>query len=128
MSWWRFERRWRDAVFAALYPSTSRRPGLDRVALEPFFEAFLSAAPALVGVGLRACVWLVALLPPLLLLRPCSFASLAPDEREALLVRAAASDAYVLRQLLATLKLVGGLALAADPAARAALVARRVAP
>lgn len=125
MSWFGFERRWRDAIFAALYPSTARRPGLDRGSLEPFFAAFLQAAPPLVALGLRASVWLVALLPPLLLVRPCSFAGLSAERRDALLARAAASDAYLLRQVLATLKLVGGLALAADPDARAALLARR---
>lgn len=123
--WTRFERRWRDALMAAVLPPAAdgSLPGLGDLDLDGFWRELRAAAPPVLRAGLRASVWALAL-APLLLGRRRTFLGLSADERDALLARAAGSRSYLLRQMALTLKTLACFAYFRDPAARAA-VARR---
>lgn len=121
MNWFAFELRWRDALLAALLPSaTAGLPGIGQLDLGGFWREFARRAPWTLRVGLRAIVWALTWLPLYrgLDLRPLH--RLGPAQRQAFLQRAADSKLFVLRQLLATLKVVAAFGYFADPGVRAA--------
>jgi hypothetical protein len=128
-AWTPTERRWRDELLAALVPASPPLPGLGAVALDDFWPAFDAAAAPLLLLGLRAAVFVLAVLAPLILLgRWRLFSSLAPEERDRLLVRAVESRSYLLRQMVTTLKAVACFAYLRDPRVRAAIDGREAAP
>ncbi len=120
-SWLGFERRWRDALFAAMIPRTPEAdlPGLDELDLEPFWEVMERQAPAMVRLGLRASVWLLAFSPLFLIGSLRLFPGLDPARRDRVLRRAADSRLYLLRQLVTTVKALACLAYLRDPEVRA---------
>lgn len=119
--WTRTERRWRDALFAASIPpgSSPGLPGLAALDLQRFWTLFDRTAPPLVKLGLRVAVWVLTFAPLFLLGRPRLFSGLGPDDADRLLVRAAGSRSYLLRQLPATLKILACFAYFQDPGVRA---------
>lgn len=118
--WTRWERRWRDALCTSMLPAVAGGPlpGLKDVDLEAFWRAYEDAAPELLRVGFRAAVWTLTLSPPFVLGKPTTFAGLAPEERDRLLERFAASRFYLLRQLPLTVKLMSCFAYLRDDAVR----------
>lgn len=117
--WTAVERRWCEALLAALVPGDERLPGLSELDLDAFWERYGASAPPMLRFGLRASVDLLALSPPLLLGRARTVAGLSPDEREELLERALSSPVFLIRQLATTVKLIGLMAYLRDPRARA---------
>ncbi|MBI5494025.1 MAG: hypothetical protein HY904_03300 [Deltaproteobacteria bacterium] len=113
------ERRWRDALFNAALPAGHGHPGWAGAETDAFWERFATAAPPLLALGLRTTVWLFTWLPLFTDLRP--FPSLATERRDAWLRAALASDQYLARQMVETLKLVACLGYFGDPAVRRAL-------
>jgi hypothetical protein len=112
------ERRYLVLLLAAMIPrhavgsqAKRLRPGLGDLELQPFWDRYRAAAPLLLRAGLRASVWIMGLLGPLLLLgRPCTVAALQPAAREQLLRRAAESRWALLQEMVNTLKIVACLA------------------
>jgi len=125
--WTAFERRWRDALLAAVIPAPpdAERPGLGALDLASFWQSFAKAAPPLLGLGLRVAVWVLTLAPLFLLGKLRLFPSLAEPQKDRLLCRALGSRLYLLRQLVVSLKAVASFAYFSDPAVRAALDAAK---
>ena len=107
-----FERRWRDAVLVGILPDLE---GVDTRAFWPAFEA---AAPPLLRLGLRGGVWVLTLSPVLLIGRPALFHRLSPEDRDRVVVAAAAHRWYGFRQVASVLKLIACFAYFRDPAGR----------
>jgi hypothetical protein len=127
-SWAAFERRWRDALFAAMIPRTAEGtdelPGLSELDLTSFWHNLDRTAPPLLRLGLRASVWLLTFAPLLVLGTPRLFPALPAEKRDALLRRAAGSRLYLLRQLVAAVKALACLAYLHDPRVRSLVEAR----
>lgn len=119
--WTPWERRWRDALFGALIPPHAKGPGLGALDLTAFWNELTFVAPPLLRLGLRVAVWMLTLSPLLLLGRVSLFPGLSDDEKDALLTRADSSRLFLLRQLVAVLKVVAGFAYFSDPRVRASL-------
>lgn len=125
-TWSERERRWRDALLAAMIPASaldSEQPGLEAVDTEPFWNEMERAAPPLLRLGLRFAVWVLTWAPLLLIGRAHSFRRLAGPEQDRVLERAASSRFYLLRQLVMMLKAMACFAYFRVPTAR-----RRFAP
>jgi len=108
LPWLPMEQRWRDCLLAAVLPSepATGRPGLGDLDPGDFWDRVRQVAPPLVLLGIRAAVWVLTWSPPLLLGRLRTFGGLSPEQQDALLVRAASSRWYPLRQLVDLLKLM----------------------
>ena len=120
--WSRVERRWRDALLGAMIPPGPGHPGIAGAPDAGHYLADLDTrGPPLLRLGLRAAVWVLTWLGPLLVgaLRP--FHRLPADARDRCLQAAATSRWYLLRQLVLTLKTVACLAYLRDPHVRDAL-------
>jgi hypothetical protein len=122
-SWTGFERRWRDALFAAMIPSSqtcegAAIPGLIELDLTAFWEILERQAPPLLRLGLRASVWALTFAPLLVVGSPRLFSSLPEARRDLVLRRAAGSRLYLLRQLVTTIKALACLAYFTDERAR----------
>ncbi|MCC6554537.1 MAG: hypothetical protein IT372_16280 [Polyangiaceae bacterium] len=119
--WLGFERRWRDAVLAAVIPADGA-PGvgaLEPAEIEAFWPAFRAHAPPLVRAGLRLAVWAVSLAPPLVVGAGRTFAALGRDDQERVLVAFRSSRVYLVRQLAVALVAVACLAYGTVPRLRA---------
>jgi hypothetical protein len=125
--WLPFERRWRDALFAAMLPrlDPDGPPGLGELDLASFWPRFHAAAPPLLRLGLRAAVWAFAFAPLFLRGRLCFFSGLPEGEQDAVLLRAAGHRRFLLRQMALVVKAVACFAYFQDPSARAAVEAGR---
>ena len=129
--WSARERRWRDALMAALIPvgppndgrpeqdPAGRLPGLAELDTTSFWADLDQAAPPLLRLGLRVAVWALTWMPLVLVGRLCTFPRLSPDAQDQLLSRAAASRWYLLRQLVTLLKALACFAYFREPAVRA---------
>jgi len=119
--WTTTELRWRSTLLGAMIPGEQLAglPGLAAIEQQPFWALFEQAAPPLVRLGLRAAVWVLTCWAPLLLLgRLRLFGSLAPADADELLLRAARSRSYLLRQLVTLLKVLACFAYFHDPEVR----------
>lgn len=127
--WTSVERRWRDALLAALIPRSEETdlPGLGELDLLPFWEVVDREAPSLLRLGLRIAVWSLTFAPILLIGTPRLFAKLDRARQDTMLNKAAASGSYLLRQLVTTLKTFACLAYLRDPMVRR-LVSSRPGP
>ncbi len=122
--WSRLERRWCEALLAAVVPAAPGFPGLGALPLDGFWAALDGAAAPLLVLGLRAATWLLVLLGPLLWLgRPRLFTALGDADRDELLLRVAASRSYLVRQMATTLKAIACFAYLREPSVRAAVEA-----
>jgi hypothetical protein len=134
--WSAADRRWRDALLAAVIPRIDPEglPGLEDLDPGRFFGELDRAAPPLLRFGFRAAVWVLTFSPIFLLGKPRRFGALPPSDRDLLLGRAASSRLYLLRQLVLALKLVACFAYFQDPTLRARfwtaedLAGNRIAP
>lgn len=117
--WAAFERRWLDALLAAMIPPSAARPGLGDLDLAPFHAELGAAAPPLLRLGVRTATWVLTFAPPLLVGRLTLFGGLSPADRDRLLVRAYGSRSFLLRQLALTVKLAASFGYFRDPRARA---------
>ena len=108
------------AILASFAPEDG--PGLapraGEVSYLPAYEALLTGATPLSRVGLRLALWLVALSPLFMLGRLCTFASLAPGERTALLARLLEHNSFALRESTFLLKTAACLALLGSDSVR----------
>lgn len=123
MRWTRAELRWRDALLDALLPAADPLPGAGGVDLAAFWPRFEAAAPAHLALGFRAAVALEAAVLPWLLGYFRTLPALSPDQRDAVLRRADRLPLF--RDLLEVAKVVGCLALFADPGVQATVRAPR---
>lgn len=116
----RIERRWRDALVAALIPTAAGPlPPADAVDLSAFWARFDASAPLHVRAGFRASVCVVAGALPWTLGYFRSLPRLKPAEREALLQRADRLPGVA--DLLEIAKIVICLGYFDDPAVDAAV-------
>jgi hypothetical protein len=116
------EARTRDALMGALLPAPGRGlPALDALDLSAFWPAFHDAAPVHLRLGLRAACLVLGQAPRLM-----GFGRALPDlnadERDAFIVRAAASPA--LTDLVEVAKVVASLAYFSDDGVQAVARAR----
>ncbi len=86
------------------------RPGLGDLDLREFWRRFDRTAPRALKVGLPAAVWVLSLSVPLLVGRFATIRQLSDDDLDTLLNRANESRSFVIRQMVATLKIVACLA------------------
>lgn len=119
MRWTRTELRWRDALLDALLPPAGPLPGVGEIDLTDFWRRFDAAAPRHLALGFRAAVTLEAAVLPWLLGHFRTLPRLTPAQRDAVLRRADGLPLF--RDLLEVAKVVGCLALFADPAVQAAV-------
>jgi len=97
-----FERRWLCAIFATMLPSGAepRLPlGADDVDSGAYVDDLMRIAPRHFSLGLRACTWLVQLMPLFVLGRLSSFMGLPSELRTELFERMCRSDKYLIREL-----------------------------
>ncbi len=121
MRWTAAERRWRDALCAALIPPGRALPGIAAVDTAPFWAEWERAAPPLLRFGARVAVWALTFAPLVVVGAPRLFPRLPRAAQERVLARAASSPSYLVRQLVVTLKLLACFAYLRDPSVRAAL-------
>lgn len=120
----RSERRWRDALLAAMIPGAGDLPPLGELDLAPFWAIVKDTSPPLARFGLRAAVWTLTWLPLFYLGKPLPFHRLRAGDRDRFLLMAAHSRWYLVRQLAATIKVFACLAYLRDPRVRALVEAR----
>ena len=118
--WLPFERRWRHDLMAALIPASEAgdRPGLGARDLEPFWARVAAPGPPLLGLGVRAAVWMLTLGAPLLVGRLRLFGSLDAETRDRLLERARTHRLGLFRQLVMALEMMACFAYFGDRAVR----------
>jgi len=119
--WTGLERRWRDALCAAMIPRPpgGELPGVGDVDAEAFWAEYEQSAPDLLRLGFRASVWALTLAPPVLLGVPKTFGRLQPGQRDRVLEKVARSRFYLVRQLPLTVKLLACFAYLRDDDVRA---------
>lgn len=114
------EKGWLAAVFDTLYPSgvDGGMPfGARDLPLDRFADELTTHAPARVITGMRAVLWFLQWLAPLVFLRrPRTFTGLEPTARLVLLETIRTKDVYLIREMPLLFKLLGGLALCGQPA------------
>lgn len=112
-------RRLRTAVLGAMLPSPGPGlPGADDLALDAFWATFDEKAPIHLQVGFAASVVALGSVAPRVFGFGAALPDLTPDERDAVLTRAAESLAFV--PLVEIAKVVVGLAYFADARVEAA--------
>ena len=106
--WSKTEKRWRDALCAAMIPESgnSPLPGLGAVHDDAFWREYEEAAPDLLRFGFRASVWALTFSPILYLRTARRFGQLDGEERDQLLDEIANSRFYLLRQFPLTIKIL----------------------
>jgi len=104
-----FERSWLCAVLHDVVPGTAEVP------IERFVDDLVRHAPLEFVFGLRACLWLLVLSPPVLLRRVKSYFGLPLEERLALHARLKTSPIYVIREMPLLFKMIGCLGLCGLP-------------
>ena len=121
--WTRAERRWRDALCAAVIPppEDGALPGFAGRVDDGFWSEVETAAPPLLRLGLRGAVWGLALCPPLLVGRLTTFDRLDADEQERVVTRVSGSRWFIARQLPLTLKLMACFGYLRAPGVREAV-------
>ena len=83
-----WERRWRRALLDSLIPGGESLPPMAEQELGPFWDRFERRAPEHLRLGLRIATWALGALP-LLMGYGAPLADLPPQERDAVLTRAA---------------------------------------
>jgi hypothetical protein len=104
-----FERRWLLAIIATILPTGvgERLPwGAADAPLGSFLDDLLDSAPLKFVAGVRACVWLVVLCPPLLLGRMKTFFGLDAEDQLLVLERLKQSPIYVVREMPLMFKMI----------------------
>jgi hypothetical protein len=119
-SWTRAERRWRDALLAAMIPARTgeQLPGFEDLDMGPFWDDVRRTAPPLLRFALRLAVWALTWLPLLVLGRPSSFGGLSRPDQDRMLRRVTASRSYLLRQLVQTVRVMACFAYFRAPEVR----------
>jgi hypothetical protein len=114
------ERRWRDALLAAMIPAgdCAAPPGLGELDTERFWREAQRTAPPLLRFALRLAVWALTWLPLLIVGRARRFGALSPADQDRLLVRVSSSRSYLLRQLVQTLRVMACFAYFRAPEVR----------
>ncbi len=113
-----FEKRWCDALFNALMPTTPAMPGIATLTLDKFWSDFEKSAPPLLKFGLRFAIWYLTLRPILSFRFHRPFPLLQPSAQEIFLTKVNDSHFYFKRQLITTLKAVACMAYFDDPKIR----------
>jgi len=85
---------------------------------QAFWVELFTCAPPLVLLGVRASIWLFAVLPIALLGKLRPFLRLSDDERELVVTRANTHRLYLVRQAVMALKTFTAMAYFRDPAVR----------
>ena len=119
-----FERRWLLAIICTILPSGSaeRLPwGATDAPLGSFLDDLLDSAPLKFVAGVRACVWLVVLSPPLLLGRFTTFFGLNAADRLLVLERLKQNPIYVVREMPLMFKMIVCLGFCGLPQVQHAL-------
>jgi hypothetical protein len=113
-----FERRWAEAIFAAVLPGGAGLPAFAAIDRDTFWRCLEQAPAPSFGVGLRAMVHALTFLPvaDARLRRP--FFQLSEDERRAFVLDLEQRDSYPARQLLTTMKTLACFAYFDDPIVR----------
>ena len=128
----RFEARWFTWICAALFPEPPRGPFFVAITtLEParFYARICGEARLDHHLTLRAALWIVALVAPVVVLgRPRTFDGLTMEEREAVLLGMIQSRHYLLRQLAFLMKAQAGQVYCAHEVVRRRLTTSRSRP
>ncbi len=116
-----FERRWQQALFAALIPGVpgGRLPPIRTLDLAAFWTRYEGAAPFMLRIGLRLAVAALTWMPLCRYGRP--FHRLDADRQDAFLARQNSSRLYIVRQLVTVVKLIACFAYFRDPTIQAAV-------
>jgi hypothetical protein len=115
-----FERRWAEALFAAiLAPETAALPPFERIDRAEFWRCLDEAPGPLFGIGLRAMVHALTFLPLADRRHRKPFFALAPEDRRALVAELDRQGPAAVRQVLTALKMLACMAYFDDPAVRA---------
>ena len=113
-----FERRWLLSIVSVILPTGvgERMPwGAADAPLGGFLDDLLDSAPLKFVAGVRACVWMVVLSPPLLLGRLTTFFGLNGEDRLQLLERLKQSPIYVVREMPLMFKMIACLGFCGLP-------------
>lgn len=124
MRLWAVERRWLCAIFETMLPSGAdpRAPlGASDVDLGAYADELLRVAPRHFALGLRACTWLIQLMPPFVLGKLSSFTGLSSELRTELFERMGRSDRYLIRELPMLFKTAACLGFCGLPQVQAQL-------
>ena len=124
--WTRFESRWRDAILAAMIPSTPETrargiPAFQGIDLSEFWPRFAAAAPILLRAGVRAAVWTLTWAPLFKRGYGHPFHVLPESRRDRYLAEASRSRTYLLRQMVLTVKVMACFAFFSDARSRVAV-------
>jgi len=124
MNWTALERRWRDALMAAMLPRVEGvdLPGYAELDHAAFWQRFYAVAPPLLRFGLRVAVWVITWWPLFTLRAARPLHRLERSERDDVLTSLGASRWYLVRQLVTTVKMVGCFAYFNNDAGRAAVL------
>lgn len=116
LPWTGAERRWRNALCAAVVPppDDGLLPGLGALPTDDFWREVEHAAPLLLRIGLRGAVLAISLCPPIVVGRLATFDHLPRHEQERVVERLAGSRFFLVRQLPTTLKLMACFAYLRD--------------
>ncbi len=119
--WTRRERRWRDALCAAVIPppADGELPGFSALSTGEFWREVDQVAPPLLRLGLRGAVLGLALCPPVVIGRLTTFDRLTPEEQDRVVTRVGQSRWFLARQLPMTLKLMACFAYLREADVRA---------
>lgn len=120
LGWTQVEFGWARALFDGMIPGDERAEfaSADEAAGPKFWQTLADKAPALLGVGFRASVWVLTWLPMLEGYGLKSFGRLDRAQKDEFLARAAASRSYLVRQLLTTVKHLACMAYFGEPGVR----------
>lgn len=116
-----FERAWAEALFAALLGPVEEHglPAFADVDKASFYRAIDAAPGPAFAPGLRGMVWALTFAPALDPRFGKPFHALDPEARLRCVDALAASDAYPVRQMLSTLKILACFAYYEDARVRA---------
>jgi hypothetical protein len=120
------ERQWAHTALTTIFPSGAhpRVRGADVIDGGAALEGVCQQVPARVALGLRIAVWLFAMSPMIVLLRPRTLRSLDAATRERVVLGLLSSRVYVVRQLALLLKAFGALLFIAADGVREGIVRR----
>ena len=113
------ERRWRDALLAAMIPATGAMPTISVLQLDDFWSRFSRLTPLTLRLAFRFAIVVLTFLP--IFGKARTFSRLNTDERDQFLNRVLNSRLFLIRQLVMVVKQVACFAYFQDQLVRRAM-------